>query len=309
MGSFEVIARTVRHLAAQTARRQIELVIVCPDASQLALPGRVLEGFHSHQVVEIAPFRSVAIPNAAGARAARAPVVAFCEDHAFPDPAWAEALLSAHRGPYAVVGPAVHNANPATLTSRADFLIGYGPWAAPIASQEPAHLPGHNSAYKRAVLLEYGARLEDMLEAESVLQWDLVARGHRLWLEPEARLAHTNFSQFGVWTRVQVHAGRVFGGTRALGWSWPRRLFFAAASPLIPLVRLRRLWPDASRLPRDEGRRLAVLATVAWGLVFDGLGQAAGYLTGTGRSRSVAHEFARVDYVTTSDRDLLAKRD
>jgi len=41
----------------------------------------------------------------------------------------------------------MHNANPDSIVSWADFLIGYGPWAAPIARHEPEYLPGHNSSY------------------------------------------------------------------------------------------------------------------------------------------------------------------
>src|SRR5205823_2114181 len=133
---------------------------------------------------------------------ASAPVVVFCEDHAFPEPGWAVALIDAHRGPYAAVGPVIVNANPRSLISDADCLIGYGPWLHPSPGGEMSHLPGHNSSYKRASLLEYGDRLPSMLEAETVLHWDLRARGLRLYLEPRARLAHTNFAQAAVWTRV-----------------------------------------------------------------------------------------------------------
>src|SRR5437588_133855 len=81
----------------------------------------------------------------------------------------AQALLAAHRGPWAAVGPVVRNANPSTSVSWADFLIGYGPWCDPAPAGDLDHLPGHNSSYKRAILLDYGSELEGLLEAESVL--------------------------------------------------------------------------------------------------------------------------------------------
>ena len=59
---------------------------------------------------------------------AHAPIVALAEDHCFPEPGWADALIRAHQGPWAVVGPVVRNANPATIVSWCDFVIGYGPW-------------------------------------------------------------------------------------------------------------------------------------------------------------------------------------
>jgi hypothetical protein len=306
MSGFESIARTVKHLAAQTVRERIELLIVCPREDELKLDAEAVQGFCCHRVVEIGPFMSVATPNAAGVRAASAPVVVFCEDHAFPDPNWAESLLIAHRGPYAVVGPAVHNANPATLTSRADCLIGYGPWLEPVKPCEPEHLPGHNSAYKRDILLQYGDRLEEKLEAESVLHWELRARGHRLYLDPMARLAHTNFAHFGTWTSVQFHAGRSFGGARSAEWPLWKRAIYTCGSPLIPPVRLARLLRGAGRLRHPDRITPALLVVLIWGLAMDGLGQMVGYATGAGGSRRRAHEFCRVRHITDEDRQHLA---
>jgi predicted dehydrogenase len=305
---FDAIRVTVQYLRAQTVRDQIELLIVCPNARDLQLTAddeALLEGFWQHRTIEIGPFDSVAPANAAGVRAAGAPVVVLCEDHAFPDPNWAENLILAHRGPYAGVGPAVHNANPSTAVSRADFLIGYGPWAEPIKPCEPAHLPGHNSAYKRDVLLSYGDRLEEMMQAESVLHWDLRRKGLRLYLDPGARLAHTNFAQLGIWTGVQFHSGRVFAGTRASGWSMWKRTVYTLGSPLIPLVRFSRVWRHARRVHGSAWIPPTLLLAVGWGLALDGLGQLLGYALGPGESRSGAYEFCRLRFVTDADRQRL----
>lgn len=309
MGNFESIRRTVDHLRAQTARKRMELLIVCPEESGLMLDREAVKGFWGYRVIEAGSFRTVAVANAAGVRAAAAPIVALCEDHAFPDPNWAESLIIAHRGPYAAVGPAVHNANPDTLVSRADFLVGYGPWCEPIAPGEPDHLPGHNSSYKRDVLLSYGDRLAAMMEAESVLQWDLRSKGQRLYLDPHARLAHVNFSRFKVWTSVQYHAGRVFGGTRAMDWPIWKRLFYACASPLIPLVRLKRAWSQSRRLNGRERVGPMLLLVLLWGFICDGVGQMIGYLLGPEHSKAMTYEFCRVDHITEEDQRQLASRE
>ena len=304
--SFESIRRTISHLRAQTVVNQIELVIVCPMHCQLGLDENELKGFWAHRVVEIERFDSLAPANAAGVRAASAPVVVLCEDHAFPDPTWAQSLVIAHRGPYAVVGPAVHNANPDTAVSRADFLIGYGPWAEPIKPCEAAHLPGHNSAYKRNILLSYGDHLEEMMEAESVLQWDMLRNGHRLYLDPTARLAHTNFAKLGIWTKVQFHNGRVFAAVRSKNWPIHKRLFYMCASPLIPLARLKRIGDHWRRIRGSVGFNPSVLLLLVWGLTLDGIGQMIGYVSGAGESNRLAHEFCRMDHITEKDRQQLA---
>ncbi|HEY8668566.1 MAG TPA: Gfo/Idh/MocA family oxidoreductase, partial [Tepidisphaeraceae bacterium] len=230
--NYATIRRTVSHLRRQTAAADIELVIVAPRLDALNLIEEELTAFHSHQLVEHGPIRTVAIAFTAGIRAARAPIIALCEDHSFPEPQWAAALLQAHQQNVAAVGPVVFNANPVNSVSQADLLVGYGPWLEPHPAGRLSHLPGHNSSYKRDILLAYGDRLESMMEAETVMQWDLVARGHALYLEPAARLAHTNFAVLGVFLKVQYNVGRMFGESRRQGWPLWKKLFFAAASPL-----------------------------------------------------------------------------
>ena len=56
-------------------------------------------------------------PSAPGEHRSWRLVVAFGEEHCFPEPGWAQALIDAHREDYAAVGPAMHNANPDTIVS------------------------------------------------------------------------------------------------------------------------------------------------------------------------------------------------
>ncbi|MGQ0539084.1 MAG: glycosyltransferase family 2 protein, partial [Gemmatimonadaceae bacterium] len=100
-GSFAGVHTTVAALTAQTARDRLELVLVTPRRAVLQPDGAVLGAFGWHQVVEVADFGSLGPANAAGVRAARAPIVALAEDHCFPDPDWAQHLISAHEGPWA----------------------------------------------------------------------------------------------------------------------------------------------------------------------------------------------------------------
>ncbi len=195
---YPTIARTVRSLATQSVCGQIELVVVGQSHEALKLFVEDLAGFHSYQVIELGRSLTVAAGNAAGVRMAAAPIVVLGEDHCFPDQGWAQALIEAHAGPWAAVGPVMCNANPGNAVSWADLLIGYGPWAEPSGGGEMSFLPGHNSSYKRDVLLQYGEELEARLAAEAVMHWDLRAKGHRLYLEPSARVHHLNLRGWGV---------------------------------------------------------------------------------------------------------------
>ena len=185
----------------------------------------------------------------------------------------------------------MHNANPDTIVSWADFLVGYGPWAAPVEKREMDYLPGHNSSYKRSHLLAYGDALDTLLEAETVIMWDLRSKGHRLLLEPAAKTAHTNFALWRSWLAVMFFNGRAFADTRAASWPAMRRLAFAAGSPLIPLVRLGRTLGNARRLGPGPWFLARIVPTLCVGLAFDAAGQLAGYAAGAGEAHEKMAEF------------------
>lgn len=292
--SYETIRNTVNFLRAQTVRDQLEIIVVAPSTS--GLNGEFeLKEFNRIQLVEVGPMNSTAAARAAGVRKATAPVIVLAEDHSFPEPQWAEALISAHRGPWAAVGPAMRNANPQSTLSWVNLAIEYGPWLDPVPRGPMDHLPGHNSSYKRDILLAYGSQLEAMLDAESVLHWNLRAQGHQLYLESSARTLHLNYSLLRPTIPLRFFGGRLFAASRARAWSVPRRLLYALASPLIPFVRLRRILRDLHRAGRLTFRGLPLL-TIA--LTSDAAGEMIGYLFGSGEAmgRLTDMEFHRHRY-------------
>lgn len=280
--SYETVRRTLRHIRAQTARDEIELLLVAPSRDTLYADETELAAFRWVKIVEVGPLGATGQVRARAVREASAPLIVFTEDHCFPEPDWAAALLARHREPWAAVGPVLRNANPDTMVSWADLLIAYGPWLAPGVAGPRDHLPGHNSSYKVSVLLEYGDRLDELMEAESVLQWDLRRRGHQLFLETAARASHTNFAYWKTFGPVQVMNGRVFADTRRKGWSPLKRLAFAAASPLIPVVRFARAVRDARQAGIPLPLLTRVVPALAGGLLLDGAGQMLGYALGAG---------------------------
>ena len=303
--SLRTVRSTLAHLEAQTARERMEIVVVGPK--QLSSDGadRAAAEPLNLVLVEVASPLDPPAARVAGIRAASAPIVALSEEHAFPDPEWAASLLSAYGGPWTAVGPAVYNANPVNGISWADLVIGYGPWLEPARGGSVDHLPGHNSSYRRELLMRYDDdELALRLAAESVLHWEMRKEGYHLLLQPAARLGHTNFAVFVPWIRALYHSGRVFAAVRAGRWHRGKRLMFAGGSPFIPMVRLWRL-RGTMRRARSSGAPAHLLPLVIFGLAVDGLGQAAGYLFGEGPSRRRLPElefhrerFARFDRLT-----------
>jgi hypothetical protein len=301
---YATISKTIRHLRAQKVCGQLEVVLVAPSTKEFQLDEAAMEKFLQYKVIEVGAVSSTARARAKGALAASAPIVAFAEDHAYPASGWAEALIKRHRENWAAVGPAMSNANPRSITSWANLLIEYAQWLDPTEGGERDHLPGHNGSYKRGILLEYGERLEAMLDAESVLHWDLRAKGHRLYLEPEARTFHQNFSMRSPSLTLRFNGGRLFASSRARYWPTWRRAVFTCASPLIPVVRCLRITRELFRPGRPRRLLLRVLPALIVGLIFDGAGEMTGYALGPGQAMAKLSdmEFHRERYLAVHDR-------
>jgi hypothetical protein len=304
--SYDVIRPTISYLARQTVRGSLEIVIVAPSRAQLKLnetplPDPLIE-FARIQIVEVGTIRSIGRANAAGIRHATASLIALAEDHCFPDPQWAENLMRAHCGPWAAVGPAVRNANPRSAVSWADLFIGYGPWLWPTSAREADFLPGHNTSYKRAHLLAYGEQLEPMMEAETLLHWDLRKNGHRLFIDPSAQVAHMNFSLWQSWLPVQFYNGRLFAGARVREMALWQRALFVVASPVIPGLRLWRIWTNL-RCGEQRRRFFSCFHALVIGLIMDGVGQLVGYAAGIGRAvdQVARFEFHRLRHIRHDD--------
>lgn len=225
-----------------------------------------------------------------------------------PEPDWAENILAAYAtGTWAAVGPGIVNANPDSAVSWVNFLLEYGQWSDPVPASEPEHLPGHNCTYRRDALLSYGDDLGTMLEAESLIHWDLRAKGRRICMYPAARTRHWNYSVTWGWVPLRFLGGKLFAGyrSRQQGWSLGKRMAYLLGSPLIPWVRLRRIIAESHVPGRPQKALLPrLMPLLMLSLVVDAMGEASGYLAGPGRSQDqlAASEFNRRNELNARDR-------
>jgi hypothetical protein len=263
--------------------------------------------FAAFRVIAVGPINERGAAAAVGMLAATSPVVGLIEDHSFPEPGWAAALITAHAAGWTGVGPSVGNANPRSAMSWVNFILGYGNFSGTPHAGERDILPWHNSAYKRPALDAFADRLGALLEWEGTLQDELRAQGHRLYLEPAARTHHVNVSGVASTFRLALQRGRILGAQRVKRerWGVGRRLLQAAAFPLFPLLQLRHLSSIVRAMPIAGALalrvRVALWATLcvmapaeAWGLVA-GAGDAIARLEDFELHR--ARHLARVDAV------------
>ena len=98
-------------------------------------------------------------------------------------------------------------------------------------------------------------------------------------------------------------AGRAYAASRAEGWPAWRRAVYACGSPLIPLVRGRRVLRDIRRTGRSAELLPRILPALTLGLTLSALGELAGYALGPGgASRLIGEmELRRMPHVRRGD--------
>lgn len=269
---------------------QMLVIDLCPDVPGLRLPA----GSEYRPASMLEPLGAL---RAEAADRISCDVVAYLEDHAYPCEGWGEALAGAHAGAWAAVGYTFANGNPASFSSRASFVVDYGPWMQPQVSGERQLLPGNYVAYKRTVLIANRAGLPMLMGPDFNLQQRIRAGGGRLYVESRALVVHDNFTRLAEAVRA-VHAyGRVLAARRAAleGWSLPRRLAYAAAvgvvSPALRLWRLAGKQGSAALHPRYLPVVLLSYASAA-------LGECRGCLLGEGEAENL---YKRIDFESYRD--------
>ena len=176
-------------------------------------------------------------------RQARAPIVAFMEDHVEVDSGWLAGILRSFEGSWDAVGAEVRNANPQVGISESIAVINYGLWSPPMQAGEVSMLPGNNTSYRREVLLQYEDQLDDLMLSDTVLQWLMAQDGYRLYAEPSISIRHLNPTTPRNAVKAESFYHWAFSALRAqvFRWSTWDRLRYVLLSPVIPWLRFTRL--------------------------------------------------------------------
>ena len=301
----------IEHLKKQTVAADLEIIILGPPGAWPDGMEENLGGFYGHEIMDVDLDNGLYDAWVGAIKKARAPIVAFGENHAFPEPEWAEAVIEAHNGPWDGVGCVFKNANPGTANSWAQLYMTYGQYTEPITAGEVNDLPGHNGSYKRAALLEYGDRLGALLVRANILHMDLKRKGRRLYVEDRAAVSHVNVSKTPSIILDLFYNGWLYTAALAdyKGLSRAGRLKGIIMEPPIiakhflgTLGCMRRAGKSKELLPRT-------LPIITAGLVSHMAGKIWGYIAGHGNAQRYinAYEFDRYGYITREDIEHIEK--
>ena len=268
-------------LAEQTVARRMQILAVLPHRqipSEDALAAFTSVG--QIRFVGVDKIENRGIAAASGVRMATAPILAFTENHCFPENDWAERLIEAHEEGAGGVAPAVLNANPETLLSWTSYAGGYAAFGPDKPPGNISELPIHNVSYRRSLLKQYENDLEYLLTDERRLQEKLRMGGYKFVFCPEARTHHINEATLQLVFAINEVNGRRYGCARSQNWSLFRKILYAGAFPLLSynvlLNTISRLRPFKIR-PDFSVKFLALLWIQALAHAF---GEARGYLFG-----------------------------
>lgn len=318
-GSLANIRKTLECLQDQTAVDRIDLVLTADsptllDEAEVLVRSRgvlVNPRFVLHEATDLAVARVMA------AKEASAEIMTIAEDHSFPEANCAEELLEVFDSCSRILAasPNMHNANPGSPVSQAQFLLTHGilkPVSGLRRTEDVDRLPWHNTTYRRAAFLA-AVHDEGLMQAEGLLQEEI----HRLF--PEARfvychhtaLWHVNMSRLFPAVEHAFHGGRIFGAERAgyYHWGWGFRLIRALAFPFVALRRMVRCMPIL--LDRHSMyRTLATSVTACLLATVHAMGEAVGVLGGKGRSviKYSRYEWDRTGFLKADERHLLVSR-
>lgn len=307
---YPTLRRTLASLAGQTIADRIEVLVVAPSEAAMAGSERFAGAFESYRVLPHGPIDNVDRAAAPALLEARAEIVSSIEDHAFPEPDWAEEILKvwARDERTVAVGSAVLNANPQTLLSWSNIVLAYGEWTAWTPEGEIGWVAMHNASYRTAALVPHRSSFDVLFNREADIMRRLAADGGRFLFAPKARVRHLNPSNLPSTAQLRMDAARLLADNRARdgGWGKARRAAYVALSPAIPGLRYLKLRRDLFAPGRLSEVRQGPALLV--GLLFDAAGQALGFGLGPGgaRDRLATFEMDRLQHLCARDRASFA---
>jgi hypothetical protein len=262
----------------------VSLEVIVADCSTDATPDIISRHFPSIRLLHFDEPLPLAALRGRGIAVARGTVIAILDPFSVAAGDWASQVIAAHtRTPHGVIGGSVdlYQAEAASYASWTTYLNEYGLFMSPCVPGATWILPGSNVSYKRAVLFDQDQPRYPVFW-KTFVNWAQETAGSPMWLEPAIRVELNKPIAFADFLTTRYHHGRCFGGMRTAGASGVTRLGRAASTILVPALQAWRwttgFWPKR----RHRGRFVATLPAQLLLFSLWSLGEAVGYLRGTG---------------------------
>lgn len=206
-------------------------------------------------------------------------VIAMTEDHAVPADDWCRQILAVHEQPHAVIGGAIDNAVDRPM-NWALYYCDFGRYGTPLRCGDAKYASDVNLAYKRVALEAVRDVWRDAYH-ETNVHWTLRSRRAIIFLDSRMLVyQHRPPIGLGQAYRERMEWGRVFAETRVAEEGFWRSVWYAAGTPLLPLLLLLRVARHMSRQGRSASQMTKTLPLAMCLLTGWAWGELLGYLAG-----------------------------
>lgn len=282
INGVEYLEHCLTALSRQRGAEKAEVIVAdCVGASVTQL---VKRSFPSVKLISFDEKQSVPKLRAAALATANGRIIAITEDHCIPPTEWYESLLKAHEtNPRPAIGGAVDNGATKRIIDWAVFFCEYSNFISPVHNGVVHDLPGPNVSYKSEALAE----LKEMIKEEyweTFVHGRLESEGKELWSDSSVSMIHKKHFRFGDFLSERFHYSRAFAGTRNESMSFPKRMAYLLASPLLPPILILRI---SQRVFSKKQHLLQFAMSMPYILTFMiawAVGECVGYATGPGDS-------------------------
>lgn len=216
---------------------------------------------------------------ARGMQIAKGRLVALLEDCALPAENWARAVVDTHESDFAGVGGAIENGVDKALNWSV-YFCDFGRYQNPVPPGPSDFASDANTSYKAADLTLIAPVWEKSFR-EVVVNAALKQKGREVALDPNI-VVNQNRKGLSLGDALQERFvwGQSYAATRNKSLSFPKRLFYAALSPVLPVLLLFRHARIAKARKHNFGAfmrsaPLTFILLLSWSV-----GEAIGYLTG-----------------------------
>lgn len=226
-------------IAPEVSRLGAEAIVVIADGATYA--SRIATQFPWTRVISEPGLRRIPELRRRGVEAATGEFVAIIEEHCSAATDWLHAALAAHSsGEYGAVGGAISDYDYDRLRDWVVYFCEYNGAFPPAPEGETAHLNDANIVYRRSILVDNLALLDDGYWPMT-LHPTLRAKGVKMRSVPGMVVYHRGPFDFAYYLHQRFLFSKAFAGVRAQTQPLIWRLAYIVGAPLMPLMLLTRM--------------------------------------------------------------------
>ena len=232
------LLRTLDSLYSMEYEEPYEVIVV--NSSQDGLEEKVRNRFPQTRFIQLENRAYTAEAKNIGIRQAEGRLFAFIDADCVAAPDWLSKIVAKYLDGYKVVGGAVCNVNPESLTSRAEYLLE----SIQLAPQSPVRfvklISTANCFIAREVFEKHGYFPDIKKSVDLVFSQQISIAGEKLLFDPSIRIYHQYSETMGRFLKKQIVHGRSFYVSRKRitlpGGFLVNMPFMLPLSPIIRLV-------------------------------------------------------------------------